>query len=106
MSYKETFDLNYGMNKWEAGLEPIKPDNVEVKPFIDVAVELLHLACELGAVKKCDVRKTIRTGVKYPLPPCAWIEIDERLERFKKSEVYKALCEGLYLRTNNNASGY
>lgn len=50
MSYKETFDLNYGMNKWEAVFEPIKPDNSEVKPFIDIAVYLLHLACELGEV--------------------------------------------------------
>jgi len=71
MSYKETFNLDYGMNKWEAGVEPIKPDNSEVKPFIDIAVEVILLACEFGAVKKNEVRTTIRTGVQ-------WLEILER----------------------------
>jgi len=67
MSYKETFNLDYGMNKWESGFEPIKPDNSEVKPFINIAAYLLQLACEMGAVKKIEVRETIRTGVKYPI---------------------------------------
>ncbi len=95
MSYKETFNLDYGMNKWEAGFEPIKPDNSKVTPFIDIAVELIHLACEFGAVKKIEVRKTVRTGVKYPLPTCVWREIGEHRQEFKKSELFKVLADKL-----------
>ncbi len=50
MSYKETFNIDYGMNKWEAGFIASKPDSVQIKPFIDTAIELIHLACELGKV--------------------------------------------------------
>lgn len=51
MSYKESFNLNYGMNAWEAGFDPIKSDTSAVTPFIDIAIGLLHLACELGKVE-------------------------------------------------------